>query len=83
MRKQALYVEPSDNGWNRPADLSEGEARQLVMEALNDYSSRSQDLDLRELLDQLPDRPKLPLMPAPTWMWPNEPIAENWVSGPD
>jgi hypothetical protein len=54
MRKQAICVEPTSNAdWNTPADVSEAEARQLLMEAVNDYSGRYNHLDVKELLDQL------------------------------
>jgi AbiV family abortive infection protein len=61
MRKKALYVQPTSSlEWNRPADISEAEARQFLQEAVNDYTARSQNLDALELFDTLCHRPNLP-----------------------
>ena len=54
-RMKALYVEPGPSGaWNRPADMSEAEARHFLMEAVNDYSGRYNNPELREALAGLP-----------------------------
>jgi AbiV family abortive infection protein len=37
-RMKALYVEPLEAGWNRPAETSETAAREFLTDAINDYS---------------------------------------------
>jgi len=65
MRMKALYVEPKSSvGWNRPADVTEAEARHFLMEAINDYSGPYNNPDVRGLLEQLTDGPELP---SPVW----------------
>ena len=41
-RMKALYVEPLEAGWNRPAETSETAAREFLTDAINDYSGAQQ-----------------------------------------
>jgi len=73
-RIKALYVEPLETGWNRPAETSETAAREFLTDAINDYSGAQQryvhpdvddDPDFHAALKQWQDRPEL--QPA-TWL---------------
>jgi hypothetical protein len=35
---KALYVEPLEAGWNRPAETSETAAREFLKDAINEYA---------------------------------------------
>jgi AbiV family abortive infection protein len=73
-RMAALYVEPSESGWNRPAATSPADARDFLNDAVDNYSLRyhegyitaEADSMLKHLdpeqysaLEQWPDRPEL------------------------
>ncbi len=73
-RIKALYVEPLETGWNRPAETSETAAHEFLTDAINDYSGAQQryvhpdvddDPDFHAALKQWQDRPEL--QPA-TWL---------------
>jgi hypothetical protein len=72
-RKSALYVEPlSETNWNRPASTLKSEARDFLMDAVNDYAGPHErfqpgspilmatDPELYQALQGWPDRPALP-----------------------
>ncbi len=67
-RIKALYVEPLEAGWNRPAETSETAAREFLTDAINDYSGAQQryahpdvddDPDFHAALGRWQDRPEL------------------------
>jgi len=67
-RMKALYVEPLEAGWNRPAETSETAARNFLTDAINDYSgARSRyvhrdlydEADFRAAIEGWQDRPEL------------------------
>jgi AbiV family abortive infection protein len=67
-RMKALYVEPLEAGWNRPAQTSEAAAREFLTDAINDYSGAQQrcghpdlddDPDFHAVLERWQDRPEL------------------------
>jgi AbiV family abortive infection protein len=67
-RMKALYVEPLEAGWNRPAETSETAARDFLTDAINDYSGAQQryahpdlddDPDFHAALERWQDRPEL------------------------
>jgi AbiV family abortive infection protein len=66
-RMKALYVEPVESGWNRPAETSEAAARDFLTDAINEYAIQQQayvDPDLGDpvfhaALGQWHDRPEL------------------------
>ena len=72
-RMRAFYVDPSETGqgWNRPSDFSPTEARDILNDAVNDYSIQrskmisSSDPMLMSALNAWPDPPELPLPPSP------------------
>jgi AbiV family abortive infection protein len=77
-RMRALYVDlnESGTGWSRPCELTEGEAMNCLLDAVNDYALqvnnhlqpeilKSVDPALAAALDAWPERPPLP--PA---VWP-------------
>jgi len=76
-RMRAMYVDISDDGtgWNRPTAMMEGEARDCLVDAVNDYAVqvnklnelatlRALDPSLALALEGWRDKPPLP---APTW----------------
>jgi AbiV family abortive infection protein len=72
-RMKALYIEPLESGWNRPAETSEAAARDFLTDAINDYAGQQDryvnpdiyvhpDLDYSDFyaaLRQWQDRPEL------------------------
>jgi len=67
-RMRALYVEPLEDGWNRPSETSETAAREFLADAINDYSFAQRfylhpdlydDLDFHAALERWQDRPEL------------------------
>lgn len=66
-RMKALYAEPLESGWNRPAETSEAAARDFLTDAINDYAGAQQryvhpdvdDPDIHAALGQWQDRPEL------------------------
>jgi len=67
-RLKALYVEPLESGWNRPAETPETAARDFLTDAINDYSGAQSryvhpDLDdnpdFHSALGRWQDRPEL------------------------
>jgi AbiV family abortive infection protein len=81
-RMAALYVEPtSSSDWSRPADMSAQTAHDFLQDAVNDYGGRYSngyitsensilkdiDADLYAALEQLEDRPQLPVAEHPSW----------------
>lgn len=77
MRMRSLYVEPNDDGWNRPSDQEQVTARDAICEAANAYSMSRQrvvgygddsDEEFVNAMDAWAECPKL-LSPV----WPNMP----------
>jgi AbiV family abortive infection protein len=72
-RMKALYAEPLESGWNRPAEISEAAARDFLTDAINDYAGQqdryvnpdiyvnpdSGDSDFYAALGHWQDRPEL------------------------
>jgi len=67
-RIKALYVDPLETGWNRPAETSETAAREFLTDAINDYSGAQSryvhpdlydDPDFHAALERWQDRPEL------------------------
>lgn len=66
-RMKALYVEPLETGWNRPAETSEPAARDFLTDAINEYSIQQQayvhpdlgDPVFHAALEEWLDRPEL------------------------
>jgi AbiV family abortive infection protein len=66
-RMKALYVEPLESGWNRPAETSEIAARDFLTDAINEYAIQQLgyvdpdlgDTALHAALKQWQDRPEL------------------------
>ena len=76
-RMRAMYVDISDDGtgWNRPTAMTEGEAKDCLVDAVNDYAVqvnklnefatlRALDPPLALALEDWRDKPPLPV---PTW----------------
>ena len=73
MRMRALYVEPSDDGWNRPTDQEQDKARDAVCEAANAHSlshtrlvGYGDDSD-EEFVDAMHSWPECPELLPPVW----------------
>jgi AbiV family abortive infection protein len=66
-RMKALYAEPLESGWNRPAETSEAAARDFLTDAINDYAGQQEryvnpdlgDPDFHAALGQWQNRPEL------------------------
>ena len=72
-RLRALYVEPTDTGWNRPCETTKEDARRLLRDVANHYGVRYGNLfvdeALAEALSGWKECPRLPepiLVPAPS-----------------
>jgi len=71
-RMRAFYVDLNETGidWNRPSEFSLTEAREILNDAVNDYSIQRQkvtlnsDPTLASALKACPDRPALPVPPS-------------------
>ena len=64
-RMRALYVEPSDSGWNRPCEMAKEDARRVLQDAANAYGIRYGNLyvvdeALAKALTEWKECPKLP-----------------------
>ncbi len=76
-RMKAMYVDINEAGtdWNRPSAMSESEATNCLIDALNDYSvkaDRLRQLDMLKVIDAalataIGGWPERPSLPSPTW----------------
>lgn len=66
-RETALYVEPRDGKWNRPAEIPKEFAYQFLLEAANDYSVFLQGNPESKLNQALEKWENHPALPDPKW----------------
>ena len=65
-RMRALYVEPTDTGWNRPCETAKEDARRLLRDTANAYGIRHGNLYVDEALAKaLAEWKECPTLPHP------------------